>query len=142
MIASVLPATTTFRDSHFLKGLFGSYSIHCGYFTDDETNQFSDITRVHCENPKELESLELAIYTKKLQDGTVGEKFESEIQKTGGVSPATWKLLAGKLPDGIEFKADGSLLGTPTKAGEFSFEVQVTDAEGSSEKRVFSILVK
>jgi len=142
MVARVLPTTTTFRDASSLKGLFASYSIHCGYFPNEETYQFSDITRVACENPKQLESVDLAIYTRELPNGTVGEKFESEIQKTGGISPATWKLFAGKLPEGIEFKADGSLVGTPTKTGEFPFEVQVTDAEGSIEKRVFSIRVK
>lgn len=45
----------------------------------------------------------------------------------GGPPPLTWKVLSGKLPDGLTLSAAGVIAGTPTKAGTFSFTVQLAD---------------
>ncbi len=74
----------------------------------------------------------LIINTVTLPKATVGIKYTQALSASGGKSPYTWSLLSGKLPDGITFSpSTGVFSGTPTKAVEAGFSVQVKDAEGT-----------
>lgn len=46
--------------------------------------------------------------------------------------PYKWSVLSGALPGGLTIGNDGSVSGTPTTAGTFSFTIQVTDATSST----------
>ncbi len=46
---------------------------------------------------------------------------------TGGVGPNAWSLAAGTLPPGLSLDATGTLSGTATMAGTYTFVVHVTD---------------
>jgi prepilin-type N-terminal cleavage/methylation domain-containing protein len=59
---------------------------------------------------------------------------------TKGAAPYAWT--ATGLPPGLAMDAsNGSLVGTPNLAGTYKFDVQVTDAVGSSAHRTFSITI-
>ena len=61
--------------------------------------------------------------------GRVGQSFQASLAApAGGSGQYTYKLLSGNLPDGVTLAADGTLSGTPTMAGTFSFSYQVIDA--------------
>lgn len=47
---------------------------------------------------------------------------------TGGTGPLVWDRPVGLLPAGLALSAGGTIGGTPTQAGPFSFTVRVTDA--------------
>jgi len=65
--------------------------------------------------------------------GEVGAAYTAvALAATGGVQPYTWSISSGALPDGLSIGADGSVSGTPTRAGSFAFTVQVTDSFGTS----------
>jgi large repetitive protein len=49
---------------------------------------------------------------------------------TGGKSPYTWSVSGGAVPDGLGLSAGGTVSGTPTAAGTFSFTALVTDVRG------------
>ena len=51
---------------------------------------------------------------------------------TGGVAPYTWTLTSGALPAGLTLGSDGSVSGTPTSAGSFTFTIQAADSGSSS----------
>ncbi len=72
---------------------------------------------------------------------TVGKPYSAVLQATGGVPPYTWKLTAGSLPPGLSLGADGSIIGTPTTEGSFSFAVQVTDSKKRTGFGAFTITV-
>lgn len=51
----------------------------------------------------------------------------------GGSTPYTWGIVGGKLPDGLTLdSATGSINGTPTTTGNFSFTVRLTDNLGAT----------
>ena len=51
------------------------------------------------------------------------------IQATGGTTPYSWSISAGALPAGLTLTAGtGSISGTPTASGSFSFTAKVTDS--------------
>lgn len=64
-----------------------------------------------------------------LPDGTVGIPVEGfSYTAIGGVKPYTFELINGtELPPGLTLNLDGSINGTPTEGGEFTWQVQVTD---------------
>ncbi|HEY8051238.1 MAG TPA: putative Ig domain-containing protein [Steroidobacteraceae bacterium] len=62
---------------------------------------------------------------------------------SGGSSPFNWAVTAGTVPPGLTLGSDGSLSGSPTSAGSYSFTVTVTDS-ASTPQRVsapFTIMV-
>ena len=60
---------------------------------------------------------------------------------TGGKTPYTWSLSGGALPDGLSLTTGGTVGGTPTLAGTFSFTALVTDARGVKASKASSITV-
>ena len=72
--------------------------------------------------------------TTPLPAGTVGVAYNQKLEATGGVPPYTFVAAPGSpfnpnsLPAGLSLASDGTLSGTPTTAGNFTFVVNVTDA--------------
>jgi len=74
-------------------------------------------------------------------DGEVGVAYRDQLTDPGGTGPFIWTVSSGTLPAGISLSADGTLAGTPTAAGTFSFTVNVTDASGQSATEAASVTV-
>ncbi|MHC4714392.1 MAG: putative Ig domain-containing protein, partial [Planctomycetota bacterium] len=73
---------------------------------------------------------DLAVTTASLPDGQVGVSYSQTLAATGGVTPYTWSVIAGALPDGLGLNAaTGEISGTPTVYATFGFTVQVDDAQ-------------
>ncbi|MEN1762213.1 putative Ig domain-containing protein [Anoxynatronum sibiricum] len=62
-------------------------------------------------------------------DGTVSTAYTSHtFTATGGSGSKTYAVTAGALPNGLALSANGTLTGTPSTAGAFTFNVTVTDS--------------
>ncbi|MFN2461946.1 MAG: beta strand repeat-containing protein, partial [Candidatus Velthaea sp.] len=61
----------------------------------------------------------------------VGASYSSSVVASGGTAPYTYRLDVGSLPPGLTLGADGTLSGTPTTAGTYSFVVAVSDSAGA-----------
>jgi hypothetical protein len=83
----------------------------------------------------------LSIRTASLPEPTRGVRYEYRLVSGGGVPPYEWTA-TGTLPAGLVLGPDGTLRGTPTAAGVFSFSVQGTDGDGNTASRVFTLAVK
>jgi hypothetical protein len=60
----------------------------------------------------------------------VNHAYRFQFSASGGGSQ-TWSLKSGLLPGGITLSSNGVLSGTPTAAGTFTFDVQVSDGSRS-----------
>jgi hypothetical protein len=67
--------------------------------------------------------------------------YGDTLTESGGTAPYVWSVSSGSLPAGISFNASGTLTGTPTATGTFSFTVKVTDANGQAATQVTSLTV-
>jgi len=68
------------------------------------------------------------IITSSLPSGNLGVLYSQAITLSGGTMPATWQM-TGSLPPGLSFDTgSGTVSGTPSASGNYSFSVQVVDA--------------
>lgn len=65
--------------------------------------------------------------------GEVGVAYAAvSLSASGGAAPYSWSVSTGALPGGLSLGPSGSVSGTPSSAGSFTFTVQVADARGST----------
>jgi large repetitive protein len=83
----------------------------------------------------------LNISTSTLPNGIVGAAYAQSLAATGGTPPYAWTLLNGSLPAGLTISTGGSITGSPTAAGTFSFAIKVTDSVSSIATKQLSITV-
>jgi hypothetical protein len=63
-----------------------------------------------------------------LPSARVGASFRQTFTASGGTSPYTFTVSSGALPAGLSLSTAGTLSGTPTAAGSFTFAVTAKDA--------------
>jgi Beta-propeller repeat/Putative Ig domain len=73
------------------------------------------------------------------QSATIGTPYGGSISLTGVEGQVTWST-SGTLPDGLTFK-DGSVSGTPTKAGTYNFTITAQDSSGCAISQPIAITV-
>ena len=83
----------------------------------------------------------LIITTSALPGGTVGGAYSQSLAATGGTPPYTWSVASGSLPQGLTLSPAGSITGTASTAGTFSFTVLVTDSAEVTVTKQFSIAI-
>lgn len=77
-----------------------------------------------------------------LPDATQNAAYSQTFAATGGVGAYTWAVTNGALPAGLSLNSNtGALTGIPTVNGTFSFTVTVTDGNGVTADKEFSLTV-
>ncbi|GEM_PF-2693530 len=74
-----------------------------------------------------------------LNSATIGQSFSQTLVE-GGTAPYNHSVLSGVLPSGLTI-GGGSIVGTPTEEGNFNFNLQFTDAAGTTISQAFSLAV-
>ncbi len=83
----------------------------------------------------------LTISKGSLGTATKDMTYSDSLAAGGGVAPYTWTVEGGALPDGLSLGSDGSITGTPTKAGSYSFTAKVKDSSGATASSSFTLTV-
>src|SRR3989344_2812324 len=81
------------------------------------------------------------ITTTFLPAGTVGGTYNQNLSLTNGISPYSWSIILGSMPDGLNLSSTGTISGTPTVVGSFDFTVQVADANLQTDTQDLTIVV-
>ena len=88
----------------------------------------------------------LAFKTSTLYDATSGKAYSTTLAGSGGNTPYKWSIFEGALPSGLTIGATtGTISGTPTKVGSYSFTVKITDSTTPAAQiatKLFSIVVE
>ncbi len=80
-----------------------------------------------------ISPVQLAVTTTSLSTATVGAAYSDMVHATGGTAPYSWTIASGTLPAGITLQSTGSLSGTTSQTGQFSFTVQVVDSSSTQQ---------
>jgi hypothetical protein len=77
-----------------------------------------------------------------LPDGTYGSAYSQPLTAAGGAgAPYTFAVTAGALPGGLSLDPSGTLAGTPTAAGAFTFTVQATDGGSFTGSQSYTLTI-
>jgi hypothetical protein len=79
--------------------------------------------------------------TSPLRSGTVGVPYSIPLRAQGGEIPYVWTTTSGTIPPGLQVGSGGSLTGTPTQAGNYSFTLTVNDLSGQTATGTFTLAV-
>jgi hypothetical protein len=84
---------------------------------------------------------QLRIFTSgALTQGSTGVAYSNQLLWAGGVSPYTWSLASGTLPQGLTL-GTALISGVPTQVGTFDFTVRLTDSTQTSATSQMQITV-
>jgi hypothetical protein len=71
---------------------------------------------------------------------TIGVPYNQTFDVRGGVAPYTFSLSTGALPTGLSMNpSTGAITGTPSTTGAFSVGIRVTDANGDTLTRTYTL---
>jgi hypothetical protein len=77
-----------------------------------------------------------------LPSGPLDVPYNQTLTASGGVSPYSWSVSSGALPNGLGLGGStGVISGSPSLSGTFSFVIQVTDSAASAATKNFSISI-
>lgn len=89
----------------------------------------------------QVASAGLQIATSSVPDATVGETYNAQLNATGGTTPYTWSINAGALPAGIGLSSSGSISGSASVGGSFSFTIGLKDANAQTASQSYTLAV-
>jgi lysophospholipase L1-like esterase len=90
---------------------------------------------------EELVTSPLTIVTPSaLPAGKISAAYSQAVVSSGGKGKRTISLAAGKLPTGLTL-VNGTIQGTPSQRGAFSFTLKVKDGLGTSVNRAYNLMV-
>ncbi len=82
----------------------------------------------------------LQIFASTVEPAYLEEPYTFDFIVQGGLAPYNFEVREGQLPPGIELE-NGTLSGTPTKAGRYTFTLMVSDANLSQAIEEFNVEV-
>lgn len=83
------------------------------------------------------------LQTATLPGGVAGTPYAQTLTSTGGAPAYTYSVVTGSLPAGLTLNgAAGTITGTPTTPGTFSFEIEVRDQINGTARRTFSMVIQ
>ncbi|HLY61971.1 MAG TPA: putative Ig domain-containing protein [Terriglobia bacterium] len=80
----------------------------------------------------------LAISSTSIPGGFAGTAYSASLAASGGTGPYTWSVSSGALPPGLALSAAGTISGTPTTSGTYSFVGTVKDSVSQSATYTYS----
>jgi hypothetical protein len=83
-----------------------------------------------------------AILTDHLPVGHLRKHYTAQLEAQGIVAPYRWKIISGRLPTGLKLNhATGVISGKPRRIGQYRFTVQLTDANGLTLRKAFTLSI-
>lgn len=78
----------------------------------------------------------LIVATSGLPDANLGQAYSAPALAASGGSVSSWTVASGTLPPGLTLASNGTISGTPTQPGTFSFVVQANGSPNNDTKQL------
>jgi photosystem II stability/assembly factor-like uncharacterized protein len=84
----------------------------------------------------------LMVATEHLPDGVLQAAYSQQLLASHGTGPQTWRSCQGNIPPGVSLLESGLLQGTPTQAGNFRFQVSISDGSEQEAARWLMLTIQ
>jgi len=110
----------------------------CASITSDDARSLAYIYPLQDPGPKPL-----SIITNHLESPIEGQHYLQVIEAQGGIRPYTFSVVlgTGRLPSGLSLDPTGVIYGAAFASGTATFNIDVTDGEGTTARRTYSLNV-
>jgi len=138
IVEGTLPPGLSFSQQGVISGAptaAGQFTIQVGV-TDAQENTATKVFSLTVTQP----ALQITTASP-LPDGVAGQSYTVTFTATGGAAPYSWSQVTGALPPGTTLNTNGTLSGTPSQAGVYSFQIMVTDSNGETASRTFEVTI-
>ena len=139
MTAGALPAGVSLSSSGSLTGTptaYGTFQFTAQVTDAGASTQSQAFTLI-------VDPLPMVITSHSpLPTGAINLAYAQSLTMTGGAGPFTWTVSSGTLPPGLGLDVSGSITGTPTAAGTFTFVPQVEDSGARTTTQTFSLTIE
>jgi len=117
----------------------GNYFWTASYSGDGLNNGVA----TSCGDPNEMSAscALITFLTTTLSSGNYGLPYSQTIQVANGTPPYTFSLASGSLPTGLTLSFSGTISGTPTVIGTFTFVIRVTDSSGCTGEQSYTLAI-
>lgn len=132
VLSGALPAGLNLSSSGTLSGTptaAGSFNFTIEA-TDSSTGTGAPFTVSHAYSVT-LAAPTLTLTPSSLPAGVAGSAYSQALTTGGGAAPYSYAVVGGALPAGLTL-SNGTLSGTPTASGAFTFDIKVTDCTTGS----------
>jgi sugar lactone lactonase YvrE len=76
-----------------------------------------------------------------LAAATIGAAYSQTLAASGGTLPYSWSLASGNLPPGLTLSSTGTIAGTPTASGTYTFGVKAADSASATMSSLVTLVV-
>ena len=109
-------------------GVTGGTPSLAGRYSFDVTVRDSSVPQQTVTGPVSIAVVPVITTTSLAPVATAGTVYPSQsLNATPGTSPFVWRVSSGGLPRGLSLSGQGTLSGTPTGIGTFSFTISIND---------------
>jgi hypothetical protein len=140
LVAGELPRGLEFESKGRISGIpAGTGTFTLGFAVQDSTGQEAHVTLSLSATGTVPP---LTFVDESLPPLIPGMAYFAEFALSGGVEPYSASLVSGRLPEGLDLEdCCGFIAGKPLEAGDFTFELQLEDGAGQTQRRSFSLHV-
>ncbi len=89
-----------------------------------------------------VQTATVAIAPAALAEAAAGAPYKLTLTGSGGSGPYAFSVTSGTLPAGLTLSSGGTLSGTPTQSGSYTFTVQATGSGASPGTRSYTVVVR
>lgn len=116
------------------------YTIPPGTYLGQSQVEADELAASYLED-QAFENL-LCIDSSEIADSCINQPYSASLAASGGSAPYEWNVTDGSLPTGLTLDPfSGSISGTPTAAGSYTFTITVSDQVFNSQSKQFTISV-
>ena len=108
-------------------------------YSNSSKEIYVNVYPVYADSGSSSAAIAPIITTRSLPSASLDAAYSANLSAIGS-SPITWTLTSGDFPGGLSFASAGTISGTPTESGAYSFTVTASNSAGTASK-LFTILV-
>ena len=111
----------------------GTYFVGLIADPDDQVAELSEVNNAATSSAVLVAADDVVIAARAPVVGTVGRAYQHYLEAAGGTGVYTWRVVGGGLPDGLQLRATGEVVGRPIQVQQVTASIEVTSGAATAQ---------